>query len=70
MPMQTQRGRYSSNLFAARHYKEVGDQRHALVIEPPRKTQYPLYRRLDGMENLASSGIQSSDGPALIELPY
>jgi len=26
----------------------VGGQRHALAAVPPRKTQYPLYRRLGG----------------------
>ena len=31
-----------------RRYMEVGGQRHAPAALPPRKTRYPLYRRLGG----------------------
>ena len=56
----------------------VGDQRHAPVTLPSKKTQYPLSRRLGGppgpvwvgAENLAPTGIRSPDRPARSESLY
>ena len=49
----------------------VGRQRQAPAALLPGKTQYPLYRRLGGLEpvwvgaeNVASTGIRSPDRPA------
>jgi len=39
---------YSSTLPSTSVLNAVGDQRHAPAALPPRKTRYPLYRRLDG----------------------
>jgi hypothetical protein len=40
--------RYSSTLSLASALDGVGGQRHTPPALPPEKTQYPLYRRLDG----------------------
>jgi hypothetical protein len=53
----------------------VGGQRHAPVDLTPEKTQYTLYRGLDGSvwtcaDNLASTGILSPDRPARSESLY
>jgi len=40
--------RYSSTLPSTLALDEVGDQRHAPAALPPRKTRYPLYRKLSG----------------------
>ena len=39
---------YSSTLPSNSALDGVGGQRHAPAALPPGKTQYPLYRRLDG----------------------
>jgi hypothetical protein len=43
-----QRYRYISALPLTSALDEMGGQRHALAALSPRKTRYPLYRRLDG----------------------
>jgi hypothetical protein len=58
-----------------RRYMGVGGQRQAPVALAPGKTQYTLYRGLDGpvwtcAENLAHTGILSPDRPARSESLY
>ena len=56
----------------------VGGQRHAPAALPPRKTQYPLYRRLGGPQGRSGrvrkisppTGIRSPDRPARSESLY
>jgi hypothetical protein len=55
----------------------VGSQRHTSAALPPRKTRYPLYRRLDGSraglggaENLTPTGIRSPDRSTRSELMH
>ena len=46
----------------------VGGQRHAQAALPPGKTQYPLYRRLDGPQ-VRSGRVQKISPPTGIRLP-
>ena len=65
--------RYSSTLSLTSELNGVGGQRHDPAAIPPGMTRYPLYRRLGGspgpvwtgVENIAFTGIRSSDLPAL-----
>jgi hypothetical protein len=68
------RRKYSSCLFATRHWKEVGSPHHAPAAVP-RETPgthctegwLGLGAGLDSTENLASSGIRSPDRLACTE---
>ena len=42
---------YSSTLTLTSALDGVGDQRHVSATLPPRKTRYPLYRRLGGTQD-------------------
>ena len=62
---------YSSNLFATRHWKEVGSPQHAPAAVPREtagtrctESWLGLGAGLDSTENLASSGTRSPDRPA------
>ena len=50
--MKTQRGSKGTALPFLEHGTEmwVGGQHHAPIALPPGKTQYPLYRRLGGLQ--------------------
>ena len=41
----------------------VGGQRHASAALPPGKTQYPLYRRLGGLQGLSGRVRKISPSP-------
>ena len=64
-------------LIEPRCYMGVGGQRHAPAALPPRRTRYPLYRRLGGAQGFLDgcgksrpSGIRSPDRPARSESLY
>jgi hypothetical protein len=71
-------GEYSSSLSLTSALEGVGGQRHAPAALPPRKTRYPLYRRLGGPQGLSGwarkisspNGIRSPDRPTRSELLY
>jgi hypothetical protein len=56
--------RYSSTLSLTSALDGVGGQRHAPAALPPRKTRYPLYRRLDGPQGLSGLVRKISPLPA------
>jgi hypothetical protein len=72
---KTQRG---STLPSTSALDGVGVQRHSPAALPPRKTGYPLYRRLGGPHGRSGrvrktptpTGIRSPDRPARIESLY
>ena len=61
-----------------RCYMGVGGQHHASAVLPPRKTRYPLYRRLGGLQGRSGrvwkisspTGIRLPDRPASSESLY
>ena len=42
---------------------EVGGQRHAPAALSPRKTRYPIYRRLDGLHSRSGQVLINSPPP-------
>ena len=70
--------RYSSTLFLTSTLGGEGGQRHAPAAFPPRKTRYPLYRRLGGLQGRSGrvrkisppTGVRSTDHPAPCESLY